>query len=182
MTYESIIPCEVCQDLIPLVNDHVASKESERLVFVHAEHCEVCKEMLEAAKLPQEIKVDDTKTVQAMKKYICKIGLAVLVMGAILGVAMSNSRAQFYNLILMPLLGTMSVFLFKRKFWISLVSIVVVSYFGHIISLLVEEQTFRWEYIFTIPFTMTAIYLTLTVVGVIIGALLKFAFQKEKSQ
>lgn len=182
MSYEYKISCDVCQDLIPLVNDHIASEESEQLVLKHTQNCKTCRALLEDTQLPQELKVDDKKTIQAMKKYILKIGLAVLLVGAILGVAMSSSQAQFYNLVLMPLLGAVSVFLFGKKFWLSLVGIVVVSYIGNMIFYIVVPGSIEWKYLFIAPLTMTVIYLVLTAIGIIIGGLLKFAFKKEKTQ
>lgn len=180
MSYEYKITCAVCQDLIPLVNDHVASEESEQLVLEHTQICKTCRDLLEQINLPHEIQVDDKKIIQAIKKYYVKIGLAVLLVGAILGVAMSRSDAQFYNLILMPVLGVISVFLLGKKFWISLVGIIVVSYVGEIVIYVLFTRTIEWKYLFTAPLTMMVIYLVLTAVGIIIGGLLKFAFKKEK--
>ena len=37
------IPCDVCLDLMPLVQDGVASAASEALVEQHLEHCPRCR-------------------------------------------------------------------------------------------------------------------------------------------
>ena len=39
---ETEIPCAVCRDLIPLVQDGVASPESEALVKAHLQTCPEC--------------------------------------------------------------------------------------------------------------------------------------------
>lgn len=38
--------CEIIQDLIPLVNDGVASNSSKELVLKHCKHCTICESML----------------------------------------------------------------------------------------------------------------------------------------
>ena len=40
---ETEIPCAVCRDLIPLVQDGVASPESEALVKAHLQTCPECR-------------------------------------------------------------------------------------------------------------------------------------------
>ena len=40
---ETEIPCAVCRDLIPLVQDGVASPESEALVKAHLAACPACR-------------------------------------------------------------------------------------------------------------------------------------------
>lgn len=42
------LPCEVCRDLIPLVQDGAASPRSVQLVGRHIEHCESCRAFWQA--------------------------------------------------------------------------------------------------------------------------------------
>ena len=45
---ETEIPCAVCRDLIPLVQDGVASLESEALVKTHLQTCPECRTLWQA--------------------------------------------------------------------------------------------------------------------------------------
>ena len=45
---ETEIPCAVCRDLIPLVQDGVASPESEALVKAHLQTCPECRTLWQA--------------------------------------------------------------------------------------------------------------------------------------
>ena len=45
---ETEIPCAVCRDLIPLVQDGVASLESEALVKAHLQTCPECRTLWQA--------------------------------------------------------------------------------------------------------------------------------------
>ena len=46
---ETKIPCAVCRDLIPLVQDSVASPESEALVKAHLQTCPECRTLWQGA-------------------------------------------------------------------------------------------------------------------------------------
>ena len=55
---ETEIPCAVCRDLIPLVQDGVASPESEALVKAHLQTCPECRTLWQAGggqPLPQSL-------------------------------------------------------------------------------------------------------------------------------
>ena len=55
---ETEIPCAVCRDLIPLVQDGVASPESEALVKAHLQTCPECRTLWQAGggqALPQNL-------------------------------------------------------------------------------------------------------------------------------
>ncbi|MUT97691.1 MAG: hypothetical protein EP147_19310 [Subdoligranulum sp.] len=46
------IPCAVCRDLMPLVQDGVASPESEALVKAHLAACPACRALRQGADAP----------------------------------------------------------------------------------------------------------------------------------
>ena len=59
---ETEIPCAVCRDLIPLVQDGVASPESEALVKAHLQTCPECRTLWQAGggqALPQNLPAPD---------------------------------------------------------------------------------------------------------------------------
>ena len=65
---ETEIPCAVCRDLIPLVQDGVASPESEALVKAHLQTCPECRTLWQAGggqALPQSLPApDDARLLQ----------------------------------------------------------------------------------------------------------------------
>lgn len=71
---ETEIPCAVCRDLIPLVQDGVASPESEALVKAHLQTCPECRTLWQAdggRALPQSLPApDDARLLQKIRhKY-----------------------------------------------------------------------------------------------------------------
>ena len=71
---ETEIPCAVCRDLIPLVQDGVASPESEALVKAHLQTCPECRTLWQAGggqALPQSLPApDDARLLQKIRhKY-----------------------------------------------------------------------------------------------------------------
>ena len=60
-----MVNCDVVKDLIPLVNDDVASEESKKLVNSHCENCSDCRTLLtnEPGCQPK-----DEKNIKSLKK------------------------------------------------------------------------------------------------------------------
>ena len=62
---ETEIPCAVCRDLIPLVQDGVASPESEALVKAHLQTCPECRKACPHPMMPACCKRSATNTIPA---------------------------------------------------------------------------------------------------------------------
>ena len=91
---ETEIPCAVCRDLIPLVQDGVASPESEALVKAHLQTCPECRTLWQAGggqALPQSLPApDDARLLQKIRhKY--NTGVLLFVRGAVLAVISPRS-------------------------------------------------------------------------------------------
>ena len=65
------IPCAVCRDLMPLVQDGVASPESEALVKAHLAACPACRALrkgTDAPAVPELPAPDDGKILQKLRR------------------------------------------------------------------------------------------------------------------
>lgn len=167
-----IITCEVVRDLIPLVCDGVASPDSERLVSMHTEHCQECRQMLESSDMPHksaEIQQPDDKKILAYirRRYIVFVCL-IIMLGAMSGVLFTGTEFIFQNFLIMPIVGALSYICFKSK---GAAMAVVVFIITALRGFLEYESGMAW---------FGVIYGLLVLVGVAIAALLKFAFGKNK--
>lgn len=170
--HNEIITCEVVQDLIPLVSDGVASPDSERLVRMHAEHCEECRQMLKPTDMPHQnadVQPPDDKKILAYirRRYIVFVCF-IMMLSAMAGVLFTGTEFVFQNLIIMPIVGALSYTCFKAKG--SAVAVVV-----FVITALHGFLQYEWGMAW-----FGVIYGVLILTGVIIAALLNFAFGKEK--
>lgn len=176
------ISCDVCLDLIPLVHDQVASKDSNTLVYEHIAKCASCKtEFINTNITTSEYMINDDKIIRSLKKSLFVTGLIFITFGALLGVYLSNSMGMFYNFLIMPIVGGLGYLTFKNKWIWTPVGVLILSYiwlFIQNISDGILSSGFRVE-IFWNPLYFSGIYSGLTIIGVVIAALLKYAFRKE---
>lgn len=88
------LPCEICRDLLPLVQDGVASPESEAAVRAHLQTCEACRALWpEAGESPAPAPLpDDEKVVRKLRDRINGWLLAFIAVGLVLGLACSRSN------------------------------------------------------------------------------------------
>ncbi len=172
------INCNVILDLIPLVKDGVASKESAYLVNEHVEHCAACKIELDAF---ENIKIEplnlkDTKIIFDIKRSVYISQIVILALGAVLGIALSSSMGMFYNFIIMPIIGGISLIVFKKRWVLAALGIFIVTYLWQTI-LVMAEDGFSLTGL-TVGLYYSVVYAILVVLGAVIAGLLKFAFEK----
>ncbi len=69
------IPCEIVQDLIPLMADDVCSAESRKAVLEHIENCERCKAIFADSRkqLPLELTAEEASAEKAVGKGLRKV-------------------------------------------------------------------------------------------------------------
>lgn len=174
------ISCDIILDLIPLVKDGVASQESANLVHDHIKGCGSCKAEFDSFEsISMETpSIKDEKIIFDIKRSIFITQIILLISGAIVGVALSNSMNVFYNFIIMPIIGAISLITFKRKCYFSVIAVFVLSFIwisiGEIIS-----GGFQWAALHG-GLYYSLIYALLIGIGIIIAMLLKFAFRKER--
>ncbi|NLX61493.1 MAG: zf-HC2 domain-containing protein [Tissierellia bacterium] len=172
------ISCDIILDLIPLVKDGVASEDSIKMVNEHIKSCQSCRAEYEAIKYTNidQTSIRDEKIILAIKRSIFISQLIVLIAGAFIGIALSNSMNMFYNFLIMPIIGSISLIAFKKKWYLSPVAIFILTYLWQTIELIVEEG-FEWNRLYAGLF-YSVIYTILVIIGVVITKLLKYAFKR----
>lgn len=171
------ISCDVITDLIPLVKDDVASEDSRNLVLEHINACETCKMELENYKLSGQDGLDDKKIIASIKRSIIIMRLSLLVIGSIIGVALSNSFGMFYNFIIMPVVGVLGYISLKKKWYLAPLGVFILSYLWLFIYG-IRDGGFVIDVLYY-PIYFSSIYTFLVLLGVFISKLLNFAFRKE---
>lgn len=171
------LSCEVIADLMPLVRDQVASEESERLVTEHLRECADCRREFEEMDM-KETTVNEKKIISSMKKSIFRAGMLLLLLGGMIGIALSNTSGMFYNFVIMPTLGALGYFLLRQKSGYLLGAVAGVSYLWMMFYSLFNDGEIS-IYTFSGPLYITLIYTLLCAIGVLIGFLLSYIFQKE---
>ncbi|MGH4117466.1 zf-HC2 domain-containing protein [Clostridium sp.] len=174
------ISCNVILDLIPLVKDGVASDDSTTIVNNHIKACASCKSEFETFDTidVQQSSIKDKKIIFAMKRSIFITQIIILMAGGILGVALSNSMGMFYNFMIMPIVGGVSVVVLKRKWYLTPIVIFITSYLWTAISEIVANG-FEWIFLYSGVY-YGIIYTFLVLLGVLIAMLLKITFKKER--
>jgi len=173
------ISCYIIRDLIPLVKDGVASDDSTIIVKNHIKICESCKSEFDTLEdmNPLQSTLKDKKIIFAMKRSIFVTQIVFLVSGGILGIALSNSMGMFYNFLIMPIIGGVSVVTFKSKWYLTPIVIFVLSFLWQTIAQILSDG---YELIFLYNgLYYSVIYTVLVLVGVVIAKLLKITFKKE---
>lgn len=127
---------------------------------------------------------EDKKIIKSIRKSLYLTIFAFIVCGAFLGVYLSNSFGMLYNLLIMPIVGGCGYLVLKKKAYLISIGIFVLSYAWLFIKNITDgalEVGLTIE-LFSNPLLLTIIYTALSILGVIIVALLKFAFRKEVSK
>lgn len=171
------LPCQMILDLIPLVKDGVASRESTDAVHEHLSACESCRAEYESLPTVPTATVNDKKVLASIKKNFMLLGVLLLCAGSLMGIFMSNSMNMFYNVLIMPAVGIVGCFLFKRRWALVPVCILVFSYLWIFISSCLDSGFHLEALAYSIPYAV--IYMLLAYIGIAIAALLKFAFGKD---
>ena len=175
------ISCDVCMDLMPLVKDNVASEDSKSLVKEHIKICHNCHTLYDTLKTEIPI-MNEGKVLSKIKKQLFIFAMGIIVIGAILGVALSDGMGLFYNILIMPAIGIIGYLALNKKAYLTPVALFIFSYIWLFIKY-VNDGMFEQGFIkamFILPMYWSIIYAGLCVLGVIIGALLKFSFGKER--
>jgi hypothetical protein len=174
---------DVIRDLIPLVKDGVASEDSVRLVEAYMEQDDQLKTEyhLDPAASADQPQPNDIRLMKAIRRSVMVTQAAILLIGTAIGIAMTNSFGMFYNLLLMPFIGAVTVFTFKsvHKLYAPLV-VFAASYIWQMAGSL--RQGLSLSLSAQAPLLYSLIYAGLVMIGMIIGFLLKFAFGKEKRE
>ncbi len=100
------IPCAVCRDLMPLVQDGVASPESEALVKAHLAACPACRALrqgTDAPAMPEPPAPDDGKILQKLRRRYSTHLLLLAFVGIAAGVALGYTGRSNWVILFLPL-------------------------------------------------------------------------------
>lgn len=168
------ISCEVCMDLMPLVEDGVASEDSRKAVEAHVAHCEACR-----AKYSGEVP-PDVNTEHAffeLRKKMRFVGAFAMMLGLFVGLSFTANANLFYNLLIMPVIGALGYVVFREK---AIYEVPILLFVTHLVL-----NGINWARNMEVLdlyslFFWTAIYAVLALVGALIAGLFHYAFKKER--
>ena len=167
------ITCDVCMDLMPLVQDNVASEDSITLVKQHLETCPECRAMFEG-QIP--VPSDSNQIIEKIQRKTHTFLSMVLMFGVFFGLSLTASSELFLNSLIMPILGCIGYYLFRWKALyvtpgLLLITHLITNTFGLIYNSqhLDIASLFMW----------TALYSLFSIIGTIIAGLIHFALRKE---
>ena len=167
------ITCDICMDLMPLVQDNVASADSIAIVKQHLETCSECRAMFEG-QMPAPS--DGNQIIKKIQRKIHTFLSMVLMFGVFFGLSLTASSELFLNSLIMPVLGCIGYYLFRWKaLYITpgllLITHLITNTFGLI---------YNTEHLDILSLLMwTAVYSFFSVIGTIIIGLIHFALRKE---
>lgn len=165
------ISCDMCIDLMPLVQDGVASEDSRNAVLQHLQECPDCRALYEG-EIPTP---SNTKEILGKVKRRAQLFSAMVMMfGIFYGLMLTAGNGIFMNVIIMPIIGGIGYYLFRWKALFTIPPLLLVTHFiTNALGLggegLMPVEVVLW----------TAIYCGFALVGFVIAALLHFAFKKE---
>ena len=167
------ITCDICMDLLPLVQDNVASADSITIVKQHLETCSECRAMFEG-QIP--IPSNNKQIIKKLQRKTYTFLSMVLMFGIFFGLSLTATNKLFFNSLIMPILGCIGYYLFRWKALfitpiLLLITHFIINTFGLIRGL---------EHLDIASLVMwTAIYSFFSIIGTIIAGLIHFALRKD---
>ncbi len=165
------ISCEMCMDLMPLVQDGIASEDSALAVELHIKDCPDCARLFEG-EIPQPS--DSKKILEKIQRKARTFTAMLLMFGIFYGLGLTASNGIFYNVIIMPIIGGLGYYLFRWRALYIIPSLLFVTHIATNALGLGEEHL-----ILPMLLMWTGIYCAAALVGFVIAGLLHFAFKKE---
>lgn len=172
------ITCEICMDLMPLVQDGIASEDSRKAVEAHITKCTECKALfMGTPPEPQNAKTL-VKKIQRKIHVFCGV---LLLFGIFFGIGLTASEGQFYNVLVMPVIGALGYYIFRWKtFYIVPCLLFVTHLLSHITAFLRGAESVAFSgMVVTNVLWWTVVYCAFVWIGSLIAALLHFALKKE---
>lgn len=170
---ENKVSCAVIQDLLPLVEDGIASAESVQLVKEHLSQCTICNHELQIIQAPS-----DERIIRKIQMQITKYALGIILIGGIVGSSLSYSMEFMHNILLMPCLGIVCVFLLKHYWFRGVLLILAASYVSCIVVIVfIQQERMAFFNLMTSPLFYIVIYGLFLLIGVFVGKLLHFAWK-----
>lgn len=168
------ITCDLCMDLIPLVQDGIASEDSRKAVEYHIETCGSCRALYDGKMV---LSAESSGVFRKVQRKMRMFSLGLMLFGSFFGLGLTAGSDMFYNSLIMPVVGALGFFMFRWKAvygvpLLLLVTHVVINFLGMMRGA---------EYLdFASLVVWTFIYSLFAAAGTTAAGLLCFAFRKEK--
>lgn len=173
-----IIDCDICQDLIPLVQDNIASKSSKMAVLSHAEKCEKCSRLLDYQTI--SIEINEKTIMKKIKRKAYMFFLLLILIGVALSAAVYKSgESSAITLLFMPIIGAISYACYKRLWFAVPCGIAVFTSFVHFLYAVFDNVLSNAISNIPIAVAVGLLYAAFSAIGVIIFKLLCFVFRKD---
>ncbi len=167
------ITCEICMDLIPLVQDGVAAADSVSAVEQHIQSCPRCRAMWEG-QIPRP--ADSGRILEKVRHRSRVFMGMVLMFGVFFGLSLTASSGLFLNSLIMPVIGSIGYFLFR---WRSLYLTPCLLFATHLVTnvLGIFQDTEHLDLASLLLWS--ALYAVFAAIGTVIAGLLHIVFRKE---
>lgn len=175
------ISCDVCMDLIPLVKDDIASEDSRLLVEEHIKTCETCR-LIYMSEEQLESQMDDKRIVSKIKKQFSYYLIALILLGAVFGMMLTNSMDMFYNALIMPAIGGLGYLLLKKKVVLLPICLFAFSTIWHTSQLVLTGEIASGASVpdvLLMAMFFSVIYAFFSIIGIVIAWLLQYAFRRD---
>ena len=167
------ISCDVCMDLIPLVQDGIASKDSREAVEQHIKNCESCAACYGGTIPPV---ADSERLIVDVRRKVQFFFVMLLMFGIFFGLGLTGSSELFYNSLIMPIVGIFGYVIFR---WKSLYAVPLLLLITNVISFVLNVFRGIEEIGLYSRVMWTGIYSVFVIVGIMIAGLIHYAFRKE---
>jgi len=177
------ITCDICDDLIPLIEDGISSIDSKEAVHRHIATCSECaKKYSQIPSNSSKLQFDTEKerrTLQKIQRHISTLTflgiMFYLTMGAL--IVIINTSKPALMLLLFPFIGGL-VYWIGGKIW-KLVPLATALFWIFITLIADMGAITNWQAAVGDSIASSIMPFLLTYVGILIAALLKYAFKGE---
>ncbi len=167
------ITCDICMDLMPLVQDNVASADSIIVVKQHLETCSECRAIFEG-QIP--VPSDSNQIIKKIRRKTHTFLSMVLMFGVFWGLSLTASNELFLNSLIMPIIGCIGYYLFRWKaLYITPGLLLITHFITNTFGLIYSSEHLDISSLFM----WTAMYSFFSITGTIIAGLIHFALRKD---
>lgn len=166
------ISCDICMDLIPLVQDGVASDDSVLAVKEHIKSCPQCRALY--AVHPQT-EIPSRKLEIKVKNKLQTFFAVLTCIGIFFGISLLVNEGILYMVLILPIIGACSYVIYHwSALWKIPPVLSIVFLIAHMISMLQGADFNLLGVVFWI-----VVITAFTELGTLIVGLMHFAFRKE---
>lgn len=168
------ISCNVCQDLLPLVRDGIASEDSREAVEKHTASCAACAALAgDGTTAPPA--ADTERAFRKLRRHARLLAALGLLFCVFFSVEMTATENMFYNVVLMPFIGAFGYGVFHGKVLYKLPLVIFLTHMA--VELVKMAQAAEALDLYSI-FMISLIYSLLALVGALTAFLAAGAFSK----